>query len=98
MHRHSNTVTRYTALLTSTWDQLSDHHQLDTDRAKRILDLQNQLERLDIRLLADPTDTDTARQLEQTFTSIDVAVNAVRGYLELDDSSFKQRRIPAHGP
>lgn len=53
-HRRSDTVTHYTALLIRAWDDLSDH-QLGTDRAKHILGLQNQLERLDVRLIADPT-------------------------------------------
>lgn len=99
MHRYSDTVTRYSTLLTRTWDHLSDHHQLDTDRATRILDLQTQLERLDIRLLADPADTDTARRLEQTFSAIDVAVDTVRDYLDPDDPALRILRItPAHGP
>lgn len=74
MHRHTDTVTHYTAMLTHAWDRLSDHHQLDTDRAKRILDLQNQLERLDVRLIADPTNPDIAQQLEELFGAIDDAV------------------------
>ncbi|MGB3733753.1 MAG: hypothetical protein WA964_02265 [Ilumatobacter sp.] len=86
-HRHSNAVTRYTALLTRTWDQLSDHQQLDTDRAKRILDLQNQLERLDIRLIADPTDAVVADQLRSVFASIDTAIDSVSDLLDADDTT-----------
>lgn len=84
-HRHSDTVTHYTSLLTKTWDRLSDHQQLDTDRAKRILDLQNRLERLDVRLIADPIDTAVAQQLTDLFIAIDTAVDSVRGFLDDDD-------------
>lgn len=84
-HQHSNDVTHYTALLTRVWDRLSDHHQLDTDRAKRILDLQTQLERLDVRLIADPFNTALIKQLEQLFTAIDTAVESVHTFLDDDD-------------
>jgi len=91
-HRHSDTVTHYTNLLTTTWDRLSDHRQLDTDRAKRILDLQSRLERLDIRLIADPTDTAVGQQLTDVFAAIDTAVDSVRDFLD-DDIQFDSNPV-----
>lgn len=87
MHRLSNTVTRYANELTAAWDRLSDHHALDTDRARGLLDLQGRLERLDVRLIADPTDDDAARQLEVLFDTIDGAIDDVNAALDPDDDT-----------